>query len=110
MRGYLSLDVSSPFFGVSRKHTDDQLAAVVRYYNDKSGREISWSQLVGETILEPLNMTHTFFGAVPQHLIPDIGIPGGENWADLLVGSGYDPVAGMWVRIQVLVVASVQMI
>lgn len=42
-------------------------------------------------------MTHSFLGAVPDRLVPDIGIPGGENFADLVVGLGYDPAAGMWV-------------
>ena len=50
-------------------------------------------------ILAPLNMTHSFFGAIPDSLLPYIGVPGGPNWADLIVGLGYDPAAGMWVRI-----------
>jgi hypothetical protein len=41
-------------------------------------------------------MTHSFFGTIPQNLIPDVGIPGGDNWADLIIGEGYDPAAGMW--------------
>ena len=41
-------------------------------------------------------MTHSFFGTVPQYLIPHLSIPGGKNWADLVVGEGYDPAAGMW--------------
>jgi hypothetical protein len=43
-----------------------------------------------------LNMTNSFFGTIPQDIVPNIGVPGGENWADLIVGEGYDPAAGMW--------------
>ncbi|KAH9870224.1 hypothetical protein J1614_007147 [Plenodomus biglobosus] len=41
-------------------------------------------------------MTRSFLGAIPQELIPDIGVPGGDHWADLVVGDGYAPAAGMW--------------
>ncbi|KAF2251696.1 beta-lactamase/transpeptidase-like protein [Trematosphaeria pertusa] len=71
-------------------------SAVVNYYNNLTGSDLIWSQLTMKEVLAPLNMTHSFFGPVPQDLIPDVGVPGGENWADLLVGTGYDPVAGMW--------------
>jgi hypothetical protein len=27
-----------------------------------------------------------------------VTVPGGDNWADLVVGEGYNPAAGMWVR------------
>lgn len=57
---------------------------------------LSWSQLVTQELLNPLNMTHSFLGAIPQHLVADIGVPGGDNWADLVVGDGYAPAAGMW--------------
>lgn len=69
----------------------------MNYYNNLTGSDLIWSQLTMKEVLAPLNMTHSFFGPVPQDLIPDVGVPGGENWADLLVGTGYDPVAGMWV-------------
>lgn len=59
--------------------------------------DLHWSEFVTQHILAPLNMTHSFLGAVPDGLIPDIGVPGGDNWADLVVGPGYDPAAGMWV-------------
>lgn len=49
-------------------------------------------------ILPSLNMTHSFFGPIPEALTPYTGVPGGSNWADLVVGLGYDPAAGMWVR------------
>ncbi|CAO2652489.1 Nn.00g007720.m01.CDS01 [Neocucurbitaria sp. VM-36] len=71
-------------------------SAVVAYYNNVTHTDLSWSQLVAEEILIPLNMTHSFFGTVPQDLQIDIGVPGGDNWADLVVGLGYDPAAGMW--------------
>jgi CubicO group peptidase (beta-lactamase class C family) len=47
-------------------------------------------------IFEPLNMTNSFFGAIPGHLIPSVGVPGGPNFVDLVVGLGYDPAAGLW--------------
>ncbi|KAJ4373326.1 hypothetical protein N0V83_003620 [Neocucurbitaria cava] len=72
-------------------------SAVVAYYNNATNTDLSWSQLAAEEILVPLNMTHSFFGTVPQDLQFDIGVPGGENWADLILGLGYDPAAGMWV-------------
>jgi hypothetical protein len=34
---------------------------------------------------------------VPDSLIPGITVPGGDNWADLVIGEGYNPAAGMWV-------------
>jgi CubicO group peptidase (beta-lactamase class C family) len=71
-------------------------SAVAAYYNDVSSSNISWSRLATEQLLQPLNMTHSFFGLVPQDLEPYISVPGGENWADLLIGEGYNPVAGMW--------------
>ena len=63
---------------------------------------MSWPQFVSKEVFAPLNMTHSFFGAKPLDLIADIGVPGGENWADLIVGLGYDPAAGMWVRRQLI--------
>ncbi|KAF2845988.1 beta-lactamase/transpeptidase-like protein [Plenodomus tracheiphilus IPT5] len=71
-------------------------AAVASHYNNVTASDLSWSQIVTEELLTPLNMTHSFFGRVPQDLIPDIGVPGGDSWVDLIVGSGYDPAAGMW--------------
>ncbi|KAH7389766.1 beta-lactamase/transpeptidase-like protein [Pyrenochaeta sp. MPI-SDFR-AT-0127] len=71
-------------------------SAVVAYYNNVTQLDLTWSQLVAKEILAPLNMTHSFFGTVPQDLMPHIGVPGIENWADLIVGLGYDPAAGMW--------------
>lgn len=78
----------------------EPVAAVVSYYNTcTEDADLTWSELAAREVLAPLNMTHSFFGAVPDSLFPDISVPGGENWADLIVGAGYDPVAGMWVRI-----------
>jgi CubicO group peptidase (beta-lactamase class C family) len=71
-------------------------SAVAAYYNDMSNTTLSWSRIATQQLLQPLNMTHSFFGTVPQDLESYIGVPGGENWADLLVGEGYNPVAGMW--------------
>jgi CubicO group peptidase (beta-lactamase class C family) len=69
------------------------------YYNTYTNADLTWSELAAREILAPLNMTHSFFGAVPDSRFPEISVPGGENWADLIVGAGYDPAAGMWVRI-----------
>ena len=71
-------------------------SAVAAWYTNVTGKDISWSELATLEVLKPLNMTHSFFGTVPQDLEPFIGIPGGENWADLIVGEGYNPAAGMW--------------
>lgn len=71
-------------------------SAVAAYYNNITGSSMSWSQIASHEILRPLNMTHSFFGTTPQDLEPYIGIPGGENWADLIIGEGYNPAAGMW--------------
>ncbi|KAF1844246.1 beta-lactamase/transpeptidase-like protein [Cucurbitaria berberidis CBS 394.84] len=71
-------------------------SAVAAYYNNITDLDLSWSQLVTREILAPLNMTHSFFGTVPQDLEPYIGVPGGQNWAGLIVGNGYEPAAGMW--------------
>ncbi|OAG03342.1 beta-lactamase/transpeptidase-like protein [Paraphaeosphaeria sporulosa] len=71
-------------------------SSVVNYYNKITGSNLNWSQLTMQQILSPLNMTHSFFGSIPDSLLPDVGVPGGPNWADLVVGLGYDPAAGMW--------------
>ncbi|KZM24715.1 uncharacterized protein EKO05_0007064 [Ascochyta rabiei] len=71
-------------------------AAVASYYNEITREDLSWSQLAEQEILEALNMTNSFFGSIPDSLIPSITVPGGENWADLVLGEGYNPVAGMW--------------
>jgi hypothetical protein len=71
--------------------------AVTAYYNNVTQSQLSWPELVAREIFAPLNMTHSFFGALPLDLISSIGVPGGTNWADLIVGLGYDPAAGMWV-------------
>jgi CubicO group peptidase (beta-lactamase class C family) len=73
-------------------------AAVAAYYNGLTQKNLTWSQMAAEEILRPLNMTHSFFGPVPDTLIPSVTVPGGDNWADLVVGEGYNPAAGMWVR------------
>ncbi|KAI4686825.1 hypothetical protein J4E81_008486 [Alternaria sp. BMP 2799] len=71
-------------------------AAVATYYNNVTSSSLTWSELTSQELLLRLNMTHSFFGTVPQDLIPDISVPGGESWVDLIVGEGYDPAAGMW--------------
>jgi CubicO group peptidase (beta-lactamase class C family) len=71
-------------------------SAVAACYNNITNSSLPWSQFATQKLIQPLNMTHSFFGAVPQDLEPYIGVPGGENWADLLIGEGYNPAAGMW--------------
>ncbi|KAG9187240.1 hypothetical protein G6011_05111 [Alternaria panax] len=71
-------------------------AAVAAYYNNVTSSSLTWSELATQELLLSLNMTHSFFGTIPQDHSPNVGIPGGDNWADLIVGEGYDPAAGMW--------------
>jgi CubicO group peptidase (beta-lactamase class C family) len=71
-------------------------SAVAAHYNNITNSNLSWSQSATNQILDPLNMTHSFFGPVPQDLEPFISVPGGDNWVDLLIGEGYNPAAGMW--------------
>lgn len=73
-------------------------AAVTSYHNKIRHDNLTWSQLVTQELLAPLNMTHSFFGPVPDSLVPAVTVPGGDNWADLIIGEGYNPAAGMWVR------------
>lgn len=72
-------------------------AAVASCYNELTREDLTWSQLTAREILDPLNMTHSFFGSTPDSLIPSVSVPGGPNWADLVLGEGYNPAAGMWV-------------
>ncbi|KAF3035867.1 hypothetical protein E8E11_001065 [Didymella keratinophila] len=71
-------------------------AAVASYYNNITGQGLTWSEVAKQEILGPLNMTNSFLGSVPDSLVPSISVPGGDNWADLIVGEGYNPAAGMW--------------
>lgn len=71
-------------------------SAVTAYYNNITRSKLTWSQLTTEQLLVPLNMNHSFFGPVSDSLRPYIGIPGGDNWADLVIGEGYNAAAGMW--------------
>lgn len=74
--------------------------AVAAYYNELTCENRTWSELVSKEILKPLDMTHSFLGPVSDGLIPVLTIPGGDNWADLVIGEGYNPAAGMWVGIR----------
>jgi CubicO group peptidase (beta-lactamase class C family) len=72
-------------------------AAAAAYYNKISNSSLSWSEITTKQVLTPLNMTHSFFGHIPQLLKHYIAIPGiGDPWTDLSVGEGYNPAAGMW--------------
>ncbi|KAL1650015.1 hypothetical protein SLS58_001392 [Diplodia intermedia] len=70
--------------------------AVASYHNRLTSMNHTWTEYATYSILERLNMTHTFFGAIPDALVPSIGVPGGPNWVDLVIGPGYDPAGGMW--------------
>lgn len=61
------------------KHSD----SVVNYYNNITESDLNWSQLTMQQILAPLNMTHSFFGPIPDALLPYIGVPGGANWGQI---------------------------
>ncbi|KAG8629768.1 hypothetical protein KVT40_001387 [Elsinoe batatas] len=56
----------------------------------------TWSTLATNSILSPLNMTHSFFGPIPASLSSQTIIPGSPNWSSLLIGPGYDPAGGLW--------------
>lgn len=71
-------------------------SAVVNYHNKLANTNQTWSDYANEEILAHLNMTHSFFGAIPDGLTKDIAVPAGENWVDLFIGPGYDPAGGMW--------------
>ncbi|KAH7303822.1 beta-lactamase/transpeptidase-like protein [Stachybotrys elegans] len=71
-------------------------SAITNYYNNITESDLTWNDLMMQEILSPLNMTHTFLGSIPDELLPEIGVPGSPNWADLVIGLGYDPAAGMW--------------
>lgn len=72
-------------------------AAVASYYNELTREDLTWSEVVEQELLEPLGMASSFLGPVPDGLVPRVSVPGGDNWADLVVGEGYRPAAGMWV-------------
>lgn len=71
-------------------------AAVASQYNNITGEDLKWSAIAKQKILGPLNMTNSFLGPIPDNLIPNISVPGGDNWADLIIGEGYNPAAGIW--------------
>ncbi|KAF4550746.1 Beta-lactamase-like protein 1 [Elsinoe fawcettii] len=70
--------------------------AVVNHHNLLTSSNQTWTQFATSSILQPLNMTHSFFGPIPSNFIPNIVVPGSDNWVDLLIGPGYDPAGGMW--------------
>ncbi|KAH7363697.1 beta-lactamase/transpeptidase-like protein [Pyrenochaeta sp. MPI-SDFR-AT-0127] len=70
--------------------------AIATCYNNITNSDMPWSQIATRELLEPLNMTHSFFGQIPQDLEPFMTVPGGDNWADIIVAEGYAPAGGMW--------------
>ncbi|KAF2729479.1 beta-lactamase/transpeptidase-like protein [Polyplosphaeria fusca] len=71
-------------------------SAVVSYYNSLHSTALTWPALATQSIFAPFNMTSSFFGSIPNAHVPSIAIPGGPHWADLRMGLGYEPAAGMW--------------
>ncbi|KAF2089596.1 beta-lactamase/transpeptidase-like protein, partial [Saccharata proteae CBS 121410] len=70
--------------------------AVANYRNQLRDTNLTWSDVATDDILQPLNMTNSFFGSIPDALVPYISVPGTDNWVDLFIGPGYDPAGGMW--------------
>ncbi|KAK8225267.1 beta-lactamase/transpeptidase-like protein [Phyllosticta paracitricarpa] len=70
--------------------------AVAAYRNRLSSSNLVWNDVVTEDIFKPLNMTHSFFGPIPDDLRRLVCVPAGETWTDLQVGPGYDPAGGGW--------------
>ncbi|KAK8160214.1 beta-lactamase/transpeptidase-like protein [Phyllosticta citribraziliensis] len=70
--------------------------AVAAYRNRLSSSNLVWNDVVTEDIFKPLNMTHSFFGPIPDELRRLVCVPAGETWTDLQVGPGYDPAGGGW--------------
>lgn len=74
----------------------DRTDAVANYHNQLASTNQTWTEYATQKILKHLNMTHSFFGAIPKALVSNIGVPGVPHWVDLLIGPGYDPAGGMW--------------
>ncbi|KAK8232821.1 beta-lactamase/transpeptidase-like protein [Phyllosticta capitalensis] len=70
--------------------------AVAAYRNRLSSSNLFWNDIVKEDIFKPLEMTHSFFGPIPDDLRRLVCVPAGETWTDLQVGPGYDPSGGGW--------------
>lgn len=70
-------------------------AAVASYRGSLTGAEEPWADYVQRDIFGPLGMNRSFFGPVSPDVAGDIGVPGVNNWADLVV-DGYNPAGGMW--------------
>jgi len=69
---------------------------IANYRNRLRNSSLSWSEVAIEDVLRPLNMSHSFFGPIPHQLKDNISVPNTVNWADLMIGDGYDPAVGMW--------------
>lgn len=70
-------------------------AAVASYRSSLMGTNESWADYVQNDIFGPLGMDRSFFGPVSPDIAHSIGVPGVNNWADLVV-DGYNPAGGMW--------------
>jgi CubicO group peptidase (beta-lactamase class C family) len=70
-------------------------AAVSSYRNTLMGTSESWAEYVQKDIFGPLGMSRSFFGPPSPEVRDQLGIPGVNNWVDLVV-DGYNPAGGMW--------------
>lgn len=70
-------------------------AAISSYRGSLLGVNESWAYYVQNDIFGPLGMTKSFFGPPPPELRDQLGVPGVNNWVDLVV-DGYNPAGGMW--------------
>ncbi|CAI6340775.1 unnamed protein product [Periconia digitata] len=71
-------------------------SAVVNYYNTLSGSQLSWSEFMVKEVFASLNMSHSFFDPIPEHLLPYVGLPGAPNMVNTHVAEGYNPGGGLW--------------
>lgn len=69
---------------------------IANYRNLLRSTSLSWGEVATEDVLKPLNMSHSFFGPIPNQLKKNISVPNTANWADLVIRAGYDPAVGMW--------------
>ncbi|RVD87205.1 uncharacterized protein DFL_001448 [Arthrobotrys flagrans] len=66
-------------------------------YRKKLKKETkSWASSIKKDIFDPLNMGHTFAGAIPCALRKDIVTPNSRNMVDLTVPAVHDPAGGIF--------------
>lgn len=70
-------------------------AALSSYRSTLLGVDEPWADYVQRDIFGPLGMSSSFFGPPSAELRGRLGVPGVNNWVDLVV-DGYNPAGGMW--------------